>query len=129
MYSHRVRTHQGYTGALNSTFIQGTPFTSETFIHVRWAWLSLLIGLAALSLVFLLATIVETNLANVEAMRSDPLAGVTILDAEAKTYMGAAAPQKWTASRAERLMVRLGRREGGWSLRPVGEGERGYRDT
>ncbi|KAF2675658.1 hypothetical protein K458DRAFT_324127, partial [Lentithecium fluviatile CBS 122367] len=40
----------------------GKSFSEETYVEVRWAWLSLPVGLLMLTLVFLVATIVRTSL-------------------------------------------------------------------
>jgi len=120
MYS--VRTHQGYSGELGATFIEGTAFAMETFIQVQWAWLSLLVGLAFVSLIFLFATILQSTFAKVQVMRSDPLAVLTVLDAEARARMGPTAVRVVSDSREKKahdLKVRLRKREGGWTLDTV----------
>jgi hypothetical protein len=117
-----VRLHQGSSGELNSTFIEGIPFANETFIQVEWAWLSLLIGLAFISFVFLLATIVKSAFARVQVMRSDPLAVLTVLDADARARMGATGLRGGSEGRTKKahdLRVRLRKREGGWTLDSV----------
>lgn len=55
-------------------------------------------------------------------MRSDPLAVLTVLDAEARARMGPTAVRVVSDSRekeAHDLKVRLRKREGGWTLDTV----------
>lgn len=41
--------------------ITGKSFSEETFIEVRWLWLSLPVGLLVLTLIFLVATVIRTS--------------------------------------------------------------------
>lgn len=88
----------------------------ETYIHIRWGWISLLGGLIVLSTIFLLATMFKTKRLKVEAMRSSSLAAMTILSPEAKAYMGSTALQEGSIMRSEGLKLRLRRGSVGWTL-------------
>lgn len=105
--------------APDTVYVAGTSYSVRIFVHIKWAWLSLLLGLVGASILFLLMTIIHTAISRVEVMKSHPLAAVTILSPEAQTYMGPTALNTGTVNRAEVLRVRLGKGAGGWSLDPV----------
>ena len=52
----------------------GTPYRSETFIHVRWAWFSYPIALFIMFILCLFATIRQTSHSQVNAWKSSNLA-------------------------------------------------------
>jgi hypothetical protein len=104
--------------APSTIYVTGTSYSVETFVHIKWPWLSLLIGLVGASILFLLATI-DTAISRVEVMKSDALAAVTILSPKARNYMGPTALQNGTINRAEHLRLRLGKGDMRWSLHPV----------
>ena len=105
--------------APSTIYVSGTSYSVETFVHVKWPWLSLLIGLVGASILFLLITIIHSAISRVEVMKSDALAAVTILSPEARSYMGPTALRNGTINRAEGLRLRLGKGDAGWSLDPV----------
>ena len=109
----------GSGAAPDTIYVAGTSYSVEIFVHIKWAWLSLLIGLVAGSILFLLITIIHTAISKVEVMKSHFLAAVTILSPEAHTYMGPTDLKNGTINRAEGLRVRLGKGAAGWSLDPV----------
>lgn len=59
---------------LSINILNGTSHRVETYIHVRWEWLSLPVGLATLSIVFLVATIAKNERRRGMAWKSSSLA-------------------------------------------------------
>ncbi|KAF2143123.1 uncharacterized protein K452DRAFT_166926 [Aplosporella prunicola CBS 121167] len=45
---------------LNITFVEGDAYTQETYIHVRWAWLSFPICIVLLTTMLLITTIIQS---------------------------------------------------------------------
>tara|TARA_R110002003_G_scaffold70_12_gene6435 strand:+ start:65389 stop:67827 length:2439 start_codon:yes stop_codon:yes gene_type:complete len=62
--NHMVRLAGAITNILRSStsseMVQGQAFDEEVYVLVRWAWLSLPVGLLLISFVFLLATVVKS---------------------------------------------------------------------
>jgi hypothetical protein len=63
---HFERLATAVTNAIRSTsysneFLAGDAFIDETYVVVRWAWLSFPLAMLVLSMVFLIATIVKTS--------------------------------------------------------------------
>ncbi|KAK3990868.1 hypothetical protein QBC44DRAFT_380210 [Cladorrhinum sp. PSN332] len=57
---------------LDLTHVPGYAFTRETYIHVRWRWVSLPLGLSVSAALLLAATVIFTR--NVPLYKSSPLA-------------------------------------------------------
>ncbi|RDW66797.1 hypothetical protein BP5796_09546 [Coleophoma crateriformis] len=114
-----VRTYIGYGLTTQSIYVDGQSFAVETFVHVRWRWLTLLFGLVAASVVFLIGTVLTTSRYRVDAMKSNALAAVTVLSHDARTYMGPADLRDDMSKKADGLMLRLNKGEKGWDLKRV----------
>lgn len=114
-----VRTHIGSGLQPRSIYITGQSFVVETYINVRWPWLALLFGLIAASVLFLLGTILKTDRSRVDVMKSNPLAAITILSSDARSYMGPTGMQDDMAKKADELVLRLSKDDRGWNLKPV----------
>lgn len=54
--------------------VNGVSHTVETFIHVKWGWLGLPVGLVGMSIVFLVATMVKNERTKAMAWKSSSLA-------------------------------------------------------
>jgi len=52
--------------------VEGTAWTSQSFVHVRWQWMALPLALLALGVSFLVGTVVKTR--NQHIWKSSPLA-------------------------------------------------------
>jgi hypothetical protein len=61
---HFERLAQAVTNVIRSSvsneYISGQAFDNEVYVEVRWAWLSLPVGLLLISCVFLLATVIKS---------------------------------------------------------------------
>jgi len=60
-------------GNLNDTRFAGSVYTSETFITIRWLWLTLPALMVVLSALFLAMMIVETEKSGMPAWKGNPL--------------------------------------------------------
>lgn len=79
----------------NTTDALGLVLENQTYIHVRWAWLSLSIAMAVLSVLFLAVTIFMTHKAELQAWKSS-LKPLVFADSNIK-YVGSASSEKgWT---------------------------------
>ncbi|KAF2088718.1 hypothetical protein K490DRAFT_55353 [Saccharata proteae CBS 121410] len=58
----------------NGTHALGITWQSETYVHVRWPWITLPVALEILTLVFLIGTIWRSNVAGVAVWKSSTLA-------------------------------------------------------
>jgi hypothetical protein len=65
-----------YIRNVSSTVEHGTAWGSESFVHVRWAWLVLPLALAPLSFLFLLSAIWISGHHNVKVWKSSSLATI-----------------------------------------------------
>ncbi|KAF2676205.1 hypothetical protein K458DRAFT_424947 [Lentithecium fluviatile CBS 122367] len=63
---HMERLAAGLTNVLRSSdqhvWVEGDVFSIETFVRVRWAWLSLPLGLLVFTLLFLVGTVIKSSL-------------------------------------------------------------------
>lgn len=62
---HMERMANGLTNVMRSSdqheWVQGEVFSVQTFVHVRWQWLSLPLGLLTFTLLFLLGTVIKSS--------------------------------------------------------------------
>ncbi|KAF6827139.1 hypothetical protein CMUS01_09121 [Colletotrichum musicola] len=80
----------GLTNALissNPTTVNGTALRSETYVQVRLSWLALLGAQIVLSLIVLVAIIIETELADVDVIKSSSLPALFAISAEEKATL------------------------------------------
>lgn len=78
----------------NTTAVHGDMLLTETYIHVQWPWLTLMIALAVLAVVFLLVTIVLTRRARQLAWKSS-LAPLLYADSTLLRLGVGRAGQRW----------------------------------
>ncbi|KAK3384718.1 hypothetical protein B0T24DRAFT_609357, partial [Lasiosphaeria ovina] len=64
----------------NSFLIPGTVYETQTFVHVRWSWLTLLAGQLVLAFVFFVSTIVATSRLGAQVSKSSVLATIFALN-------------------------------------------------
>ena len=70
-----------------TTEVNGTALGMETFVHVRWEWLSLLIAQVSLSILVLLYIIIATARSGVEVLKTDALAALLAIPADERLAM------------------------------------------
>jgi hypothetical protein len=74
---------------MSSATASGTVLSTETYVHVEWAWLTFLAIQVALSISFLLGIMVQTAVWNVKVLKGSPTAALFAISAEGKAYLEA----------------------------------------
>jgi hypothetical protein len=67
----------------------GIVLATESYVHIRWAWLTFLAIQVALSVSFLVGIMVQTAVWNVKILKASPTAPLLALSADDKAYMEA----------------------------------------
>jgi len=65
----------------------GTVLETETYVHVRWAWLTFLAIQIALAVSFLLGIMVQTAVWDVKILKGSPTAALLAISADEKAYL------------------------------------------
>ena len=73
--------------AMSSASASGTVFSTESYVHIEWAWLTFLAIQVALAISFLLGIIVQTAVWNVKVLKGSPMAALFAISAESKAYL------------------------------------------
>ncbi|OTB08529.1 hypothetical protein M426DRAFT_7841 [Hypoxylon sp. CI-4A] len=68
-----AQSSSGSTGENKDTRAEGTAWTTETFVHVRWEWMILPVVLEGLALIFLSATIIQSKMSGIALWKSSTL--------------------------------------------------------
>jgi len=72
--TNRFRSGGNVSDGLATDYYTGTALSQETYVHIRWLWLIFPAVLVGASIVFVVATIVQTHLRGVRHWKDDPLA-------------------------------------------------------
>lgn len=73
--------------ARSSTSETGIVLSTESYVHIRWAWLSFLAIQLVLSVSFLLGIMIQTAVWNVEVLKGSPAAALLAISADDKAYL------------------------------------------
>lgn len=65
----------------------GTVLATESYIHIRWAWLSFLAVQVVLSASFLLGIIIQTAVWRVKILKGSSTAALLAISADDKVYL------------------------------------------
>ncbi|KAF6837147.1 hypothetical protein CPLU01_03259 [Colletotrichum plurivorum] len=76
-----------YLISSNPSTVNGTALRSETYVQVRLSWLALLGAPIVLSLIVLIAIIIETKLGDVDVIKSSSLPALFAISAEEKATL------------------------------------------
>jgi len=95
------------TRALNSFSVQGSALVVETFVHVRWGWITYMASEILLAIVFLCVTVVYTRRLNMKVLKSSPLATLLALNDEARSSVGGITTPKRVRTSARSVKVNL----------------------
>lgn len=105
-------------GKDHNTPVMGDAWINETYIEVHHAWLTLPIAIVILSLVLLLATMIQSHQQKLKIWKSESLATLQCLSNDTKSHTGCLASNNAMDERAESLIVKLeiGDDEKGWRI-------------
>ncbi|KAF6840725.1 hypothetical protein CMUS01_03822 [Colletotrichum musicola] len=114
---------------LNTTpTVYGTAWKSETYVKVRWAWLTFLIVQVWLSIVILIMVIGETATAGIDIVKSSTLPSLFAINSEAKADLEHKFEEgEPLVEKGHRRVVpwgiggQLHKVDGKWQLRSAGE--------
>jgi hypothetical protein len=119
---HMARLAKGLTDSMRSSdqqeWVNGDVFGVETFVHVRWEWLSLPVGLLVFTLLFLLGTIIKSSLVkeHVGVWKTSAIATLLYgLPDEMQKKITASAPddaKRTPRTKAKELKVRMQPKKG-----------------
>lgn len=101
---------------LTVAVMNGTIMAPQTFVDIRWGWLSLLMVQLALASLFLVATAVKTHIAKVQILKGSALATLSGLDRAARESFGGMNDYESLTKRARTLNVRLEQGPSGTAL-------------
>ncbi|KAK4132541.1 hypothetical protein BT67DRAFT_385179, partial [Trichocladium antarcticum] len=73
--------------ARSSTSETGIVLSTESYVHIRWAWLSFLAIQLVLSVSFLLGIMIQTAVWNVKVLKGSPTAALLAISADDKAYL------------------------------------------
>ena len=73
--------------ARSSTSEIGIVLATESYVHIRWAWLSFLAIQLALSVSFLLGIMIQTAVWNVKILKGSSTAALLAISADDKAYL------------------------------------------
>lgn len=100
-------------------YITGSMVTTETFVVIRWQWLSLLATQVVLTIVFLLFVVIHTARLDVEIVKSSNIAELLALKRPCGEIEGVESREPWeglTAEVEKELTARLTREGNIWTL-------------
>jgi len=95
------------TTSLNSFAVEGSALVKETFVRVRWGWITYMACEILLAAVFLTMTVLYTRRLNIQVLKSSPLATLLALNGEARSSLGAITTAKRVRSNARAVKVNL----------------------
>jgi hypothetical protein len=72
---------------MSSTSETGTVLSTESYVHVQWAWLSFLAIQIALSVSFLVGIMVQTAVWNVKILKGSSAAALFAISPDDRTYL------------------------------------------
>ncbi|KAB5575307.1 hypothetical protein GE09DRAFT_1091628 [Coniochaeta sp. 2T2.1] len=104
----------------------GTTYTPQTYVRIRWGWITLLAAQLFLTSLFLIAIVVETHVARVQVLKDSTLATMCALDGPTREQLGGLGDFKAVRERARVLDIGVERGGSGtvaWltaGYRPVG---------
>lgn len=86
-------------------------------MKIKWEWLIFLAALELLAIVFLIATIIRTNVTKVPILKSSSLASLCVLDEDCKDQIGGVKSRRRVWENALDLNISLRKGGGGeWKL-------------
>ncbi|AEO54060.1 hypothetical protein MYCTH_2296147 [Thermothelomyces thermophilus ATCC 42464] len=73
--------------AMSPASATGTVLTTESYVHVQWAWLTFLAIQVALAVSFLFGIMVQTAVWDVKILKGSPEAALLAISADEKAYL------------------------------------------
>ncbi|ERS95456.1 hypothetical protein HMPREF1624_08334 [Sporothrix schenckii ATCC 58251] len=102
-----LRTMQPFKGVANAYLVEGTAWTTETYVHVRWGWLAFLGAQIAICIAFLVFTIAATHISETMVLKSSPLAVLVALGQSGREAVGNLSTEADMKQRAARYRATL----------------------
>ncbi|KAK4141836.1 uncharacterized protein C8A04DRAFT_13703 [Dichotomopilus funicola] len=109
--------------AMGSASESGAVFTTESYVHIQWAWLTFLAIQVALGVSFLLGIMVQTAVWNVKILKGSSTAALFAIPADKKAYLeeheNMSLDMDWGSRGSQKLKTitcRFRPQERGWSL-------------
>lgn len=108
---------------MGSASESGAVSTTESYVHIQWAWLTFLAIQVALGLSFLLGIMVQTAVWNVKILKGSSTAALFAIPADKKAYLeeheNMSLDMDWESRGSQKLKTitcRFRPQERGWSL-------------
>ncbi|KJR87401.1 uncharacterized protein SPSK_02061 [Sporothrix schenckii 1099-18] len=98
---------QPFKGVANAYLVEGTAWTTETYVHVRWGWLAFLGAQIAICIAFLVFTIAATHISETMVLKSSPLAVLVALGQSGREAVGNLSTEADMKQRAARYRATL----------------------
>ncbi|KAK4043715.1 hypothetical protein C8A01DRAFT_32244 [Parachaetomium inaequale] len=109
--------------AMSSASASGTVLSTETYVHIRWAWLTFLAIQIVLSVSFLVGIMVQTAVWNVKILKGSSTAALLAISADDKAYLEErenlfldGGPESEMARKMKTITCRFRPGERGWGL-------------
>lgn len=83
-----MRTPSPDRSSMNAYLINGTVLTYQTYVKVRWGWITILAVEQIMACVFVIITIVHTQRRSVDVLKRSVLASLVVLDESVRAVMG-----------------------------------------
>ncbi|CZR66752.1 uncharacterized protein PAC_16653 [Phialocephala subalpina] len=109
--TNNIRTQAG-----SGNFTLGTVQRLDSYIQIRWAWLSLLFVLEILSLVFLIITVCNSRMTDTGIWKTSSLPVLQALDDDSRKALGPLSNLSDATREAKMINATLERDENGWKL-------------
>ncbi|KAH8881779.1 hypothetical protein GQ53DRAFT_847992 [Thozetella sp. PMI_491] len=99
-----IRTFPDFTNATASTFtINGTAWSEETYVYVRWGWLSILVIQVFVGTLFFVATVTLTGGSGTPTLKNSPLAAMLAIRPQDRIMLGSIGKISEMDSRAQKF--------------------------
>ena len=109
-------THCSIRARAFSAPVIGDAKVAQSFVEVRWAWMSYLLSLLLLSFIFLTSTIYKTRVSQVNILKSSQLALMYGSTDKSRAGLHHADEREMMQQKAAKSNVMLVRAQGGWRL-------------
>ena len=87
--------------------ITGTAWKDETFVQVRWPWLTFLAAMIAMSFFFFLFTVITTHRLRVPVLKGSAIASMLVPNPEVQSALGSLLDLDDAQKRAKFVRVRF----------------------
>jgi hypothetical protein len=95
------------SAAMNAFPVVGKAWAEESFVRVRWGWITYMAAEILLAIVFLIVTIVYTRQLRMKVLKSSPLATLLALSDETRSTFGGITNPRSVRKDARSLKVNM----------------------